>query len=320
MISYLAFSVLLLQVYLSVVKCETQTSINSIRKDFLTCEEVCDRTYPLHTYPKAEHLSSCKRGCRFYSMINVLGTSDNVNTTHQACMNSCGEAYSNAPEKLACNAGCDNQHAFTIKQESQQPQTAHVLQPLMYVQAVYTNVVGHMSRFMSSSWTLYVQEDDGKVVVSKDTPDILQEIMNEDGEVREMDDLGNGLLMSGSGNIKEYSESLLKRNDYIEAIGHTVDNRNPDGVDWLSCVSRQSGVPRKLLLLVLLLAIMVMVWLCCATAATAQEQRVKNLQVNNDLSYLLVCNAAEKVKIQPMDDVLDTLEAPPLPSKVIPVV
>ena len=47
-----------------------------------------------------------------------------------------------------------------------------------------------------------------------------------------------------------------------------------DAYGWLDCVSKKSGLPRWLLGVTLLLSALAMIWLCCATTATAPDQRV----------------------------------------------
>ena len=50
--------------------------------------------------------------------------------------------------------------------------------------------------------------------------------------------------------------------------------------DWLSCVSRKTGLPRLFLSLVLLGCAVMMIWLCLAATVTAPDQKVKQFKVS----------------------------------------
>ena len=61
--------------------------------------------------------------------------------------------------------------------------------------------------------------------------------------------------------------------------GHMEANRGGYPTDsetygWLDCVSKKSGLPRWLLSITIFLSALAMIWLCCATTATAPEQRL----------------------------------------------
>ena len=51
------------------------------------------------------------------------------------------------------------------------------------------------------------------------------------------------------------------------------DERNSS--DWLSCVSKKTGMPRLILSLILLSCAVMMIWLCLTAAVTSPEHRVK---------------------------------------------
>uniref|UniRef100_A0A1W7R9G3 Transmembrane protein 59 n=1 Tax=Hadrurus spadix TaxID=141984 RepID=A0A1W7R9G3_9SCOR len=291
---------------------------DKLNEDSEPCESSCDKTYPLHTYPSAEHLSCCKRGCRLFTMIDLIHDADSVNTTKDSCMASCMEAYSQTAERYACNLGCSNQ--ISTSKQKEQKQTLHLLTPLLYIQSMYNNIVDHVSRLVTNSWTLYIQQDTGKMVIVHSQPETVQEFSDADEfmDSQEADFPSEPVKYTGAQlhRLSAYRSS----SHYGMALGgysHDEGSRYPERMataDWLGCISRQSGIPRWLLVLVLFLAVMVMVWLCCATAVTAPEQRLhpQKLHINGDLDYLLVCSPAEKIKIQPPQDP----QAPPLPVKI----
>lgn len=292
-----------------------------LNEDSESCEASCDKTYPLHTYPSAEHLTCCKRGCRLFAMIDLIHDADNINSTKDSCMASCMEAYSHTAERYACNLGCSNQVPFASqKQQEEQKQTLHLLMPLLYIQSMYNNIVDHVSRLVTKSWTLYIQQDNGKMVIVHSQPETVQEFSDADEfmDSQENDFPNEPIRFEGA---QMHRLSAYRSNShYGVALGgfsREDVSRYPErtaAADWLGCISRQSGIPRWLLVLVLFLAVMVMVWLCCATAVTAPEQhlRPQKLHINGDLDYLLVCSPAEKIKIQPPQDP----QAPPLPVKI----
>ena len=46
--------------------------------------------------------------------------------------------------------------------------------------------------------------------------------------------------------------------------------------DWLSCISKKTGLPRLVLSWLLLMCAIVMIWLCLSAAVTSPEQKVYN--------------------------------------------
>lgn len=108
----------------------------------------------------------------------------------------CREAYSLNDEQFACNLGCQSQLPFaeqrqeqvwvchthwvvsggigleqgaqccslSLQLEAMMPRM-HLLYPLTLVRGLWEDVMNQAHSFITSSWTLYLQVDDGKVVI-----------------------------------------------------------------------------------------------------------------------------------------------------------
>lgn len=184
--------------------------------------------------------------------------------------------------------GCKKEATEYLLHSENQPQTLHVLTPLMYIRGAYNTIVHHMKQFIATSWTVYVEEDSGKMVVLQSNPKVIVET-------------------PGQSSDSKYHVSGLS--------SHSRDWRE-ERADWVDCISHQSGLPRWLLVVVLFGFIMALLWLCCATTVTAPNQHIashgKKISPKNDLGYLLLYEPVDEVKIQPSSDE----QAPPLPPKV----
>lgn len=56
-------------------------------------------------------------------------------------------------------------------------------------------------------------------------------------------------------------------------MSQSQDERNSS--DWLSCVSKKTGMPRLILSLILLSCAVMMIWLCLTAAVTSPDHRIK---------------------------------------------
>ena len=86
---------------------------------------------------------------------------------------------------------------------------------------------------------------------------------------------------------RTYETNLEVQNQF----GHMEANRGGYPTDnesygWLDCVSKKSGLPRWLLSVTIFLSALAMIWLCCATTATAPEQRL-TVQVSSHVDSLI---------------------------------
>uniref|UniRef100_A0A8C0BBS7 Transmembrane protein 59 like n=1 Tax=Buteo japonicus TaxID=224669 RepID=A0A8C0BBS7_9AVES len=160
------------------------------------------------------------------------------------------------------------------------------------------DIVSSAQSFISSTWTFYLQADDGKVVV-------FQVGVFQVGVSRVPTLIASPL----PGPRVKGEKPPVKEPRGKGKVQHP-DPPQPEH-DFLGCMSKRSGLPRWILAACLFLSIMVMLWLSCASLVTAPEQHVKT-QVRG-----------ERCSAQPggggptgVPDTLALPDAGPLPLKV----
>ncbi|XP_058714967.1 transmembrane protein 59-like isoform X3 [Poecile atricapillus] len=243
-------------------------------------------------------LNACYRGCRLFSICHFVDASAELNTTRAECEAACAEAYGNAEEQFGCMTGCRKQ--LPEVEESRKEKSPELKAPsfsiLDLVSTFCNDIVSSAQSFISSTWTFYLQADDGKVVVFQSQPEM---------EYPALEALEIQPAQPGSGP----SPGLPQPHADPRAKGDKPPVKEPRGKgkahppeppqqehDFLGCMSkrgvvgcyRRSGLPRWILAACLFLSIMVMLWLSCASLVTAPEQHVKTqpLSINGDKEYL----------------------------------
>ncbi|XP_011781722.1 PREDICTED: transmembrane protein 59 isoform X5 [Colobus angolensis palliatus] len=233
-------------------------AFDSVLGDTASCHRACQLTYPLHTYPKEEELYACQRGCRLFSICQFVDDGIDLNRTKLECESACTEAYSQSDEQYACHLGCQNQLPFAeLRQEqlmSLMPKM-HLLFPLTLVRSFWSDMMDSAQSFITSSWTFYLQADDGKIVIFQSKPEIqyAPHLEQESTNLR--------------GSSLSKMSYLQMRNS--QAHKNFLEDGESDG--FLRCLSLNSG---WILTTTLVLSVMVLLWICCATVATAVEQYV----------------------------------------------
>uniref|UniRef100_A0A2I3HXM0 Transmembrane protein 59 n=1 Tax=Nomascus leucogenys TaxID=61853 RepID=A0A2I3HXM0_NOMLE len=268
-------------------------AFDSVLGDTASCHRACQLTYPLHTYPKEEELYACQRGCRLFSICQFVDDGIDLNRTKLEC------------ESDACHLGCQNQLPFAeLRQEqlmSLMPKM-HLLFPLTLVRSFWSDMMDSAQSFITSSWTFYLQADDGKIVIFQSKPEIqyAPHLEQEPTNLR---------------------ESSLSKMSYLQmrnsqAHRNFLEDGESDG--FLRCLSLNSG---WILTTTLVLSVMVLLWICCATVATAVEQYVpsEKLSIYGDLEFM----NEQKLNRYPASSLVvvrskteDHEEAGPLPTKV----
>ncbi|MCQ8205689.1 hypothetical protein NP569_25705, partial [Vibrio parahaemolyticus] len=85
------------------------------------------------------------------------------------------EAYSQPDEQYACHLGCQDQLPFAeLRQEqlmSLMPRM-QLLFPLTLVRSFWSDMMDSAQSFITSSWTFYLKDDDGKIVIFQSKPEI----------------------------------------------------------------------------------------------------------------------------------------------------
>lgn len=245
--------------------------------DATSCELRCDEVFP----DSSDLKKACGEGCRLFKIIGLAKGFTNSNKTLGLCISACSEAFINESSAKACNQGCHHQIKSKSKDEAQ---TLHLLTPLFYVKSAYNSMAHHVRQFISTSWTVYVQEDSGKMIVLQTNPKIVEST--------------------------EYPV-MKERNSYVK---NYQPSWQEDRLDWMDCISHQSGIPRWLLVIVLFGFILALLWLCCATAVTAPNHYLSSNKKKN-VGYVLLCEPNQGLKPPPPPFNCDE-EAPPLPPKV----
>ncbi|XP_026521695.1 transmembrane protein 59 isoform X1 [Notechis scutatus] len=271
----------------------------------LPCQRTCQSTYPLHTYPKEEELYACQRGCRLFSICQFVDDGIDLNRTKMECDSACTEAYSSqSDEQYACHLGCQNQLPYAELRREQlmslMPKI-HRLFPLTLVRSFWSDVMETAHSFITSTWTFYLQADDGKILIFQSKPDV-QYVQSPDQENQDL------------------KASLAKTSLDLQLGGPHVHKGSFDEDEtenFFKCISLNSG---WILTTTLLLSILVLLWICCATVTTAVEQYVpsEKLSIYGDLEYM----NEQKLNQYPTSALVivkckaDEQEAGPLPTKV----
>ncbi|XP_022103378.1 transmembrane protein 59-like [Acanthaster planci] len=259
-----------------------ESAFQNVLEDVSSCKESCERTFSEHTYPESNHLPACQRGCRLFSIMEFAEEdTQDFNTTKEMCSQACGEAYKDGGQLYACQLGCQNEVPFALQKQqellSEEP-NVHILTPILAIQSMCEKF-SQFASFRFSSWLVYMRGDNGQVYIFESQPEV--DIFTMDPKFQEeIIDFGKM-----SNNLETNLEVLSNRDstDYPQKEDFT-----DDAYGWLDCVSKKSGLPRWLLGVTLLLSALAMIWLCCATTATAPDQRVspQKVAIYNDLAYL----------------------------------
>ncbi|XP_077187733.1 transmembrane protein 59-like isoform X2 [Paroedura picta] len=256
-----------------------------------------------HFYTDAV-LNACYRGCRLFSICHFVDPATELNATRAECESTCLEAYSGGVEQFGCMTGCRTQLPETESRANKVPD----LKPASFsvfdlVSNFCNDIVSSAQSFISSTWTFYLQSDDGKVVVFQSQPEIeypVPEVQAPKSEVSEKAwTVSNSNTMKPHTGQEDEDVGMLGLREKLEkppveelkgkAKGHPPMETPPSAEhDFLGCMSKRSGLPRWILAACLFLSIMVMLWLSCASLVTAPDQHVKTqpLSINGDKEYL----------------------------------
>ncbi|KAG8185690.1 hypothetical protein JTE90_003229 [Oedothorax gibbosus] len=246
------------------------------------CESQCERKVP---DASTSLQKACSEGCRLFPVIGLAKDERDSNKTVKLCESACSEAFTNGTFASACNLGCRAYPSY--RGHENDVKTLHLLLPLAYVRSAYNSMAHHVKQFISTSWTVYLNEDSGKMVVVQSSPKVMESV--------EYSVSNNDL------SLKDYQQPGV----WQEGVR----------VGWMECLSHQSGIPRWLLVVVLMGFIVALMWLCLATAVTAPNQYI-NASKKKDMGYILICEPNNELKSSLLPVPEETEEAPPLPPKI----
>ncbi|XP_062873043.1 transmembrane protein 59 [Trichomycterus rosablanca] len=300
---------------MSVCWCCSASVFDGVLSSSDSCVQSCSQTFSLHTEPSEDELYACKRGCRLFSICQFVVETENLNQTQSECESACAEAYNGEEEQYACSLGCQNQLPFAQQQQEQllaMMPRIHLLYPLTLVREMWVDMMNQAQEVFSSSLTVYLQADDGKMVVFQSEPQV--HLITLRDELKD-----ESLLAEGRSEpvYREYSSSLVQ--ERLGVVAHDQSNFENQN-DLFSCLSRSPWLPGWILTTTLIFSVLVFVWICCATVATAAHQYhpVQKLSFNGDLEFM------KEQKLIPYSQssllVVTSLgtddEAGPLPSKI----
>ncbi|CAL8268357.1 unnamed protein product [Arctogadus glacialis] len=136
--------------------------------DINYCKLQCQLVIKNKSPAKDSVMNACHRGCRLYSICQFVNGNAGFNTSREECQGACQEAYVKLLEQEACCTGCASQPSEPellrrkLKAMTHRPKQPSVVEAMS---GWFNDIVSSAQSFISSSWTFYLQADDGKVVV-----------------------------------------------------------------------------------------------------------------------------------------------------------
>ncbi|NWW84001.1 TM59L protein, partial [Rhynochetos jubatus] len=203
------------------------------------------------------------------------------------CLAACAEAYSSTEEQFGCVTGCRKQLPEVESRKSLELKVPS-FSMLDLVSTFCNDIVSSAQSFISSTWTFYLQADDGKVVVFQSQPEMEYPVP----EAQETQPVWPGRASSPRVPQPHKGPRVKGEKPPVKEMRGKAKAQHPEPPqpehDFLGCMSKRSGLPRWILAACLFLSIMVMLWLSCASLVTAPDQHVKTqpLSINGDKEYL----------------------------------
>ncbi|KAJ1060410.1 hypothetical protein K5549_013005 [Capra hircus] len=140
------------------------------------------------------------------------------------------------------------------------------------------DLVNSAQGFVSSTWTYYLQTDNGKVVVFQTQP-VVESLGHEGARLQRVEVTWRGshpealeVHVDPVGPLDKVRKAKIRVKTSSKA---KVESDELQDNDFLSCMSRRSGLPRWILACCLFLSVLVMLWLSCSTLVTAPGQHLK---------------------------------------------
>ncbi|XP_067086679.1 transmembrane protein 59-like [Osmerus mordax] len=301
--------------------------------DINYCKKQCQITVKNKSPAKDGIMNACHRGCRLYSICQFVNGNAGFNTSREECQGACQEAYRKLLEQQACSVGCDSQPSEPEIKRRKLKALAHRPQPPSIMDTISSwcnDIVSSAHNFISSTWTFYLQADDGHMLVFQSQPEMeysLPELQDPRSSMQDPRPPGPPGPLTHPGPLTQRPRGVRGHGEKAaDRLGGKQAAQHPDQPttehDLLGCMSRRSGLPRWILAVCLFLSIMVMLWLSCASLVTAPEQHVKTqLSINGDKEFLDDVRKVSPSHLTPViavavDQSEEGEEAGPLPVKV----
>uniref|UniRef100_A0A8C8YHQ4 Transmembrane protein 59 like n=1 Tax=Prolemur simus TaxID=1328070 RepID=A0A8C8YHQ4_PROSS len=233
-------------------------------------------------YDRAVLISACERGCRLFSICRFVARSSKPNATQTECEAACVEAYMKDTEQQACSQGCWSQPPEPEPEPEEKRKVLEApsgaLSLLDLFSTLCNDLVNSAQGFVSSTWTYYLQTDNGKVVVFQTQP-MVESLGFQGNRLQRVEVTWRGsqpealeVHVDPVGPLDKVRKAKIRVKTSSKA---KVESEEPQDNDFLSCMSRRSGLPRWILACCLFLSVLVMLWLSCSTLVTAPGQHLK---------------------------------------------
>jgi len=181
---------------------------------------------------------------------------------------------------------------------------------------MYSNMVDKLFQQVSTSWSFYMANDDGSMVVVRSQPRYVEYSFTPEKMDRLEDTKTSNYIETNLAAVDNSATPNVKHSQMHAVYPSIEEVREDIPADWLSCIAKKTGLPRLLLSFTIFISAMVMIWLCFTTAVTAPEHRIhtQKLSINGDLEYL--SELGEKQLLASVHPQEKNAQAAPLPIKI----
>ncbi|XP_011846683.1 PREDICTED: transmembrane protein 59-like [Mandrillus leucophaeus] len=224
-------------------------------------------------YDRAVLISACERGCRLFSICRFVARSSKPNATQTECEAACVEAYVKEAEQQACSHGCWSQPA------EPEPEQKVGLRLRLGPLSQYSPLLDPMGNLHSKAETLPDSAPLCAVLFLVQTQPVVESLGFQGGRLQRVEVTWRGshpealeVHVDPVGPLDKVRKAKIRVKTSSKA---KVESEEPQDNDFLSCMSRRSGLPRWILACCLFLSVLVMLWLSCSTLVTAPGQHLK---------------------------------------------
>ncbi|XP_032123795.1 transmembrane protein 59-like isoform X1 [Sapajus apella] len=199
-------------------------------------------------YDRAVLISACERGCRLFSICRFVARSSKPNATQTECEAACVEAYVKETEQQACSHGCWSQSPEPEPEQKRKVLEAPsgALSLLDLFSTLCNDLVNSAQGFVSSTWTYYLQTDNGKVVVFQTQP-VVESLGFQGGRLQRVEVTWRGshpealeVHVDPVGPLDKVRKAKIRVKTSSKA---KVESEEPQDNDFLSCMSRWVAGP-----------------------------------------------------------------------------
>uniref|UniRef100_UPI00358F5B57 transmembrane protein 59-like n=1 Tax=Myxine glutinosa TaxID=7769 RepID=UPI00358F5B57 len=291
-----AFTVLLLALSNSV---RASTALDLALGDTSSCAERCS----INNNGTENRLSACFRGCRLFAICQFVDDGRDLHDTRRDCEAACIEAYNIAAEEESCIVGCRFQQPLAELRQQQLAAMFPHMHTLSLLGSSWARLLDSADGLLSSSWTFYMQADDGCVVMFQSQPGLYLEFREK---------VPDGLDEPHKSQLNTQVRTDISSRSQWDTNSRSTDAHDHHG--FLMCMARRSGLTRWVLAFTLVLSIIVLLWICCATTVTVPDHHIPAAH-----KVPVTGTGLQVMKLPPVFPgpiAVQSSEAGPLPTKV----